>query len=498
MLLDLDQINHLPSNNYPIVIIGAGIAGLTLALEIEEKFDNILILESGDLDINPDKQDDHSGLTENYGISVDHGKEYTKNVHQRWFGGTSHWAGISRPFDPIDFDKRNYINSAGWDISYDEYYKFIPRAAKYAGLEDSNFEKISQDFLNYPKLFNNSLLFDTKIEKVSLEPSFHNRFLKKIKKSKKITCVLNASVTDCNFNFKDKYHLKSFIFKNNNQREFLVSSDKFILCMGASENVRFLLNINEKYMVNIGNHSNKLGKCFMEHLWIYSFGYGYRYDSKLKTRSIYHTDNGTHLVYTMNEEAQKEFQLHNNTIGFDDSRILNENEISELHQLDKKIIKLINRKNSHNDLWQDSFYFRSEIAPNKDNFYYLSSETDKFNRKKINLVWGLDSEIKEKYITFMKLFAQEYATQTGGRVKITIPGSNHLWEDIISSGAHLMGTTPLSSHPQNGVVNTNLLIHNTSNLYISSSSVFPSSGGNTPTMNIIALTIRLADYLKVA
>ncbi|MFL2806281.1 MAG: GMC oxidoreductase [Paracoccaceae bacterium] len=494
MMFDLDKIEQLPSKNYTVTIIGSGIAGITLALELEKKFDNILVLETGSLDITTEKQDEHGGLTKNYGILVDHGEKYLNNVHQRWFGGTSHWAGVSSPFDQIDFEKRKYIECPEWDINYDEYYKFIPRAAKYAALENSDFKKISKEFLNYPELFNNDTIFKKCIEKVSLEPSFHDRFLHKVKKSKNITCILNASVTDCDFNFKEKFNFKSIIFKNNNLKEFHVSSNRYVLCMGSAENVRFLLNINKKHKINVGNHSNRLGKFFMEHLWISDFGYGYRYSNKFKNKFSHHTENGTHLVFRMEEEAQKKHKIHNNRINIASSEILNQEEISKLSSLDKKIIKLIDRNELNYYLWKDTFNFRSEIPPNEKNFFYLSKKLDKFGRNKVNLVWGCDSELKEKYKTFMKLFAQDYAIQTGGRFRILLPSSSAVWEDV-SSGAHLIGTTPIALDYKKGVVNTNLRIHNTSNVYIAGSSVFPSSGGNTPTMNIIALTIRLADHL---
>ena len=79
-------------------------------------------------------------------------------------------------------------------------------------------------------------------------------------------------------------------------------------------------------------------------------------------------------------------------------------------------------------------------------------------------------------------------------MKSTLPEPEAEWNNV-SSGAHLMGGTPLSSEPRDGVVSTNLRIHNSNNVFIVSSSVFPTSGGNLPTMNIIALAIRLAKHL---
>jgi choline dehydrogenase-like flavoprotein len=54
----------------------------------------------------------------------------------------------------------------------------------------------------------------------------------------------------------------------------------------------------------------------------------------------------------------------------------------------------------------------------------------------------------------------------------------------------------MSEEPKTGVVNRDCRLHGTENLYIASSSCFPTSGAVNPTFSIIALTLRLADHLK--
>jgi choline dehydrogenase-like flavoprotein len=39
-------------------------------------------------------------------------------------------------------------------------------------------------------------------------------------------------------------------------------------------------------------------------------------------------------------------------------------------------------------------------------------------------------------------------------------------------------------------------VHGVSNLYIGGSGVFPTYSASNPTMNLVALTLRLADHLK--
>jgi choline dehydrogenase-like flavoprotein len=58
------------------------------------------------------------------------------------------------------------------------------------------------------------------------------------------------------------------------------------------------------------------------------------------------------------------------------------------------------------------------------------------------------------------------------------------------------GTTCLVDGPKKGVVDRHCRVHGIDNLYISSNSVFPTTGTANPTFTIIALAIRLADHLK--
>jgi choline dehydrogenase-like flavoprotein len=61
---------------------------------------------------------------------------------------------------------------------------------------------------------------------------------------------------------------------------------------------------------------------------------------------------------------------------------------------------------------------------------------------------------------------------------------------------HHIGTTRMSSKREHGFVDKNLRCFDYKNLYISSSSVFPTSSNVNPTFTIVALSLRLADHLR--
>ena len=54
----------------------------------------------------------------------------------------------------------------------------------------------------------------------------------------------------------------------------------------------------------------------------------------------------------------------------------------------------------------------------------------------------------------------------------------------------------MSASPADGIVDPNLLLYSTKNVYICSSAVFPSSGFSNPTHTLLALAVRLAEYLS--
>jgi choline dehydrogenase-like flavoprotein len=60
---------------------------------------------------------------------------------------------------------------------------------------------------------------------------------------------------------------------------------------------------------------------------------------------------------------------------------------------------------------------------------------------------------------------------------------------------HPAGTTRMSADPATGVVDSNLLVHGTSNAFVAGSAVFPSMGAANPTFTAMALGLRLAAFI---
>ena len=60
---------------------------------------------------------------------------------------------------------------------------------------------------------------------------------------------------------------------------------------------------------------------------------------------------------------------------------------------------------------------------------------------------------------------------------------------------HNLGTNRMSENPRDGVVNKHGQTHDIKNLFVSDGSQFTTGGAENPTLTIVTLAIRQADYI---
>ncbi|HEV2482193.1 MAG TPA: hypothetical protein VGS79_21155, partial [Puia sp.] len=116
----------LPENTLiegDICIVGTGPAGLSIALQWDKTPYKVILLEGGGLDYDDQVQDFYAGQTT--------GQKYypLKSTRLHYFGGTSnHWSGYCSPYDPLDFEKRDWIPHSGWPIKCGDLDPYYARA----------------------------------------------------------------------------------------------------------------------------------------------------------------------------------------------------------------------------------------------------------------------------------------------------------------------------------------------------------------------------------
>ncbi|MGH8895973.1 MAG: FAD-dependent oxidoreductase [Egibacteraceae bacterium] len=139
---------------------------------------------------------------------------------------------------------------------------------------------------------------------------------------------------------------------------------------------------------------------------------------------------------------------------------------------------------------------RIEQAPNPDSRVMLTEDRDQLGMQRVALDWRMSDIDRRNARRSLELLGAEIGRAAIGRLKILLAEGDSHWPDDLNGGQHLMGTTRMSDDPKQGVVDRNCRVHEMSNLFVAGSSVFPTAGGGTPTLTLVALALRLAEHLK--
>jgi len=124
MIDDASELGAGQSLDTDVCIVGAGAAGITLALELAGTGLSVLLVESGGMEAEEAVQKLYEGaVTDERMHSAPH------RYRQRRFGGsTTIWGGRCVPLDAIDFEPRDYLSASGWPIDLETLQPFYPRA----------------------------------------------------------------------------------------------------------------------------------------------------------------------------------------------------------------------------------------------------------------------------------------------------------------------------------------------------------------------------------
>jgi choline dehydrogenase-like flavoprotein len=139
---------------------------------------------------------------------------------------------------------------------------------------------------------------------------------------------------------------------------------------------------------------------------------------------------------------------------------------------------------------------RVEQVPNPHSRVTLATERDQLNLNRVQLDWRLSPIDKHSARRTLEIIGLEFGRAGLGRLQVTLSNDDTTWPADTRGGYHHMGTTRMSDDPKQGVVDQNCRVHGIANLYIAGSSVFPTGGSGTPTLTLVALALRLADYIK--
>jgi choline dehydrogenase-like flavoprotein len=274
-----------------VAVVGSGPAGLTIARRLQSLGRDVLLLESGTFGYKKTVQalndgDDALGRT-----------NHLRTSRIRAFGGTSfYWGGWCAPLDPVDFAERAWIKHSGWPISKADLTSYYAAASEICELDKLGFE-VEQwaELRKQQPLSLNGDEFSTTYFQLSPPTNFGRKYRREVEASRKITAVLNATVTAVRLE-SNGASCKGLSVAGPDGKTIEVQARQYVLACGGIENVRLLLSSNDVQANGIGNANDLVGRFFMDHPAFFSgamtpadpkldIGY-YVYDSVSKIRGF--------------------------------------------------------------------------------------------------------------------------------------------------------------------------------------------------------------------
>ncbi len=536
-----------------VVVIGSGAAGVTLALELGKAGKDVILLESGGKKIETRTQDLYKGEVADTDIHAPiDGDRY------RVLGGTTTvWGGQCLPLDPIDFQKRDFVPHSGWPIGSADLDPYYHIAHKYVECGDFTYT-VDKALPDEPKEFIPGLregdVRSGTIDRYSIPTDFGKRYRSDLKQSPNIRLVLHANCVSINVT-PNGDRVTGVEASSLNKNEFTVEAGTVVLAAGGLETTRLLLSSNEVHQQGIGNHSNWLGRCYMGHISgdisklvingdpsKVVFGYEFDRDGNycrrrlcvspdvqlknkmmnivvwLDTLPLYdpsHKQGVLSLAFfaknlrsiqrrippeyskilSMGTSTKEANRAHLKNILRDIPKILSYYPGFAYKRFIKKPMIPSLLSNSRTKLF--GLHYHSEHEPNRESRVTLLDDRDELGMRRLYVNFQYTDNDVETVVKAHEIIDRELRESNVGYVQYYRPEQirEHIREQV-ASGSHQAGTTRMSKDPADGVVDQHCRVHGIPNLMVASSSTFPTSSQANPTLTIVAMAARMADFLS--
>ena len=242
-----------------VAIVGAGAAGIALAMEFAAGHDRVALIESGDFA--------HRHTTQFLYLGENVGRRNHSTVFSRLrrFGGsTTRWGGQCRPLDPVDFENREGIDDSGWPISHAQLEPYYRRAQCFCKLGRYDFAPAGWLESFGGALRVSSDLLQTRIYQFSHPTDLGQAYRESLRAAGNIDVYLNANLVEIQTD-PDARQVSGLALATLNRAKLTVRARHYVLACGGIENARLLLASTGARPNGLGNDHDLVGRYFMDH-----------------------------------------------------------------------------------------------------------------------------------------------------------------------------------------------------------------------------------------
>jgi choline dehydrogenase-like flavoprotein len=343
---------------------------------------------------------------------------------------------------------------------------------------------------------------------------------KRCMESRSVTVYFHANVTKLDVEDAAGRAITRVQATNFNGRTFTFSARHTIICLGVIESARLLL------ASNIGNSGDQVGRYFHDHIGVHvttlkppvrsaalrlfapEIRNGTLYTPKLEATARWRKQHGSQAVmahFPIIEPEDSPAATLRMLLQMKQHRKWQPGLMRRLAALPLGTAELLrmaySTKMTGRRAISRSAEYRLNVdveqRPSADSRITLSTAKDRLQMPLARLNWKI-TQPEERTV---RLFTQKIQAELR-RLGVTPveldpalqDGGN--WLSRATDTYHMMGGTRMGSSVHDSVVDCNLKVHDVENLYVASCSVFPSGGSSNPTFTMMALTLRLAEYLR--
>ncbi len=546
MIQDANAIEDGACLRPDVCVVGAGAAGIALALSLAGRGLQVLLLEAG-------TAREHAPTQALYDGEVADARLHSppdKYRQRRLGGSTTIWGGRCMPFDAIDFEVRSQVPHSGWPISLADLLPFYPQANALS--EAGFFSYDARDALGEaapPMIrgFDSPLVRTDGLERFSCPTDFGRRYARRLQVAPDVRVLLGANCTGIRLR-SDGQSVRELAVATLAGRRFRVAARATVLASGGLETARLLLASRDVAPAGVGNEHDVVGRYYMCHiagnvgtLVVHGTPHNVRHGYEITPEGIYCR---RRLSIAQAEQRQRGLAnavarlhfpritdpRHRNgvlsglflsrkfisyeygkrlqdgpppTLGLYARHLLNVMSdpvdttaflaywLTRRTLAQRKFPSVILRNRSN----RFSLEIHAEQSPRADSRVTLAGRQDALGLPQLRVDWRYSPGDIESVRRTLDLMAAEFKRTAVARLDYD---RGALEEDLMRFGAyggHHLGTTRMGTDPRTSVVDADCRVHSVRDLFIAGSAVFPTASQANPTLTLIALALRLGEHL---